>query len=37
MTEQANLQANAIHETIEDVKELHRALEFFKISSEFQH
>ena len=36
MTEQANLQANAIHETIEDVKELHRALEFFKISSEFQ-
>ena len=37
MTEQANLQANAIHETIEDVKELHKALEFFKISSEFQH
>lgn len=36
MTEQATLQANAIHETIEDVKELHRALEFFKISSEFQ-
>ena len=33
MTEQSNLQASAIAETIEDVKELHRALEFFKINS----
>ena len=36
MTEQSNLQASAITETIEDVKELHDALKFFKISPQYQ-
>ena len=35
MTEHASKQAHSIEETIEDVRILHRELEFFKISPEF--